>query len=106
MPMFLPGKVSFMQGSLYWREANVMGDRPGSLTLGSSKLPDFGGREPVCSFRGCILSDAALCSNVDCYQILLLPTPGRIAHDKKEVGSPKHFLAHLFDLSAEGRTAT
>ena len=45
-----------------------MGDRPGSLKLGSFKLLDVGGREPGCSGRGCILSDAALCSNVDCYQ--------------------------------------
>ena len=80
-----------------------MGDRPGSLKLGSFKLLDVGGREQGCSGRGCILSDAALCSNVDCSQILLLQTPGRTAHDT-EVGSPKHFLAHLFDLGAEGHT--
>ena len=49
-----------------------MGDRPGSLKLGSFKLLDVGGREPGCPGRGCILSDAALCSNVDCSQILLL----------------------------------
>ena len=42
-----------------------MGDRPGSLKLGSFKLLDVGGREPGCPGRGCILSDAALCSNVD-----------------------------------------
>ena len=81
-----------------------MSDRPGSLKLGSFKLLDVGGREPGCPGRGCILSDAALCSNVDCSQILLLPTPGRTAHDTKEVGSPKHLLAHLFDLGAEGHT--
>ena len=79
-------------------------DRPGSLKLGSFKLLDVGGREPGCPGRGCILSYAALCSNVDCSQILLLPTPGRTAHDTKEVGSPKHLLAHLFDLGAEGHT--
>ena len=72
-----------------------MGDRPGSLKLGSFKLLDVGGREPGCPGRGCILSDAALCSNVDCSQILLLPTSGRNAHDTKEVGSPKNLLAHL-----------
>ena len=81
-----------------------MDDRPGSLKLGSFKLLDVGGREPGCPGRGCILSDAALCSNVDCSQILPLPTPGRTAHDTKEVGSPKHLLAHLFDLGAEGHT--
>ena len=81
-----------------------MGDRPGSLKLGSFKLLDVGGREPGCPGRGCILCDAALCSNVDCSQILLLPTPGRSAHDTKEVGSPKHLLAHLFDLGADGHT--
>ena len=81
-----------------------MGDRPGSLKLGSFKLLDVGGREPGCPGRGCILSDAALCSNVDCSQILLLPTPGRTVHDTKEVGSPKHLLAHIFDLGAEGHT--
>ena len=79
-----------------------MGDRPGSLKLGSFKLLDVGGREPWCPGHGCIISDPALCSNVDCSQILLLPTPGRTAHDTKEVGSPKHLLAHLFDLGAEG----
>ena len=81
-----------------------MGDRPGSLKLGSFKLLNVGGREPRCPGRGCILSDAALCSNVDCSQILLFPTPGRTAHDTKEVSSPKHLLAHLFDLGAEGHT--
>ena len=81
-----------------------MGDHPGSLKLGSFKPIDVGGREPGCPGRGCILSDAALCSNVDCSQILLLPTPGRTAHDTKEVGLPKHLLAHLFDLGAEGHT--
>ena len=81
-----------------------MGDRPGSLKLGSFKLLDVGGREPGCPGCGCILSDIALCSNVDCSQILLLPTSGRTAHDTKEVGSPKHLLAHLFDLGAEGHT--
>ena len=81
-----------------------MGDRPGSLKLDSFKLLDVGGREPGCPGRGCILSDAALCSNVDCSQILLLPNPGRTAHDTKEVGSPKHLLAYLFDLGAEGHT--
>ena len=81
-----------------------MGDRPGGLKLGSFKLLDVGGREPGCPGRGCILSDAAMCSNVDLSQILLLPTPGRTAHDKKKVGSPKHLLAHLFDLGAEGQT--
>ena len=81
-----------------------MGIRPGSLKLGSFKLLDVGGRDPECPGRGCILSDAALCSNVDCSQILLLPIPGRTAHDTKEVGSPKHLLAHLFDLDAEGHT--
>ena len=82
----------------------MMGDRPGSLKLGSFKLLDVGGREPGCPGRGCILSDAALCSNVYCSQILLLPTPGRTAYDTKEVGSPKHLLAHLFDLGAKGHT--
>ena len=48
-----------------------MGDRPGSLKLGSFKLLDVGGREPGYPGRGCILGDAALCSNVDCSQILL-----------------------------------
>ena len=81
-----------------------MGDRPGSLKLGSFKLLDVGTQEPGCPGRGCILSDAALCSNVDCSQILLLPTPGRTTHDTKEVGSLKHLLAHLFDLGAEGHT--
>ena len=81
-----------------------MGDRPGSLKLGSFKLIDVGGRELGCPGRGCILSDAALCSNVDCSHIWLLLTPGRTAHDTKEVGSPKHLLAHLFDLGAEGHT--
>ena len=80
-----------------------MGDRPGSLKLGSFKLLDVGGREPGCPGRGCILSDAALRSNVDCSHILLLPTPGRTAHDTK-VGSPKNLLAHFFDLGAEGHT--
>ena len=80
-----------------------MGDHPGSLKLGSFKLLDVGGREPGCPGRGCILSDAALCSNVDCSQILLLPTPGRTAHDTKEVGSPKHLLAHVYYLGAEGQ---
>ena len=69
-----------------------MGDRSGSLKLGSFKFLDVGGREPGCPGRGFILSDAALCSNVDCSQILLLPTSGRTAHDTKEVGSPKHLL--------------
>ena len=81
-----------------------MGDRHGSLKLGSLKLLDVGGREPGCPGRGCILSDAALCSKVDCSQILLLPTAGRTANDTKEVGSPKNLLAHLFDLGAEGHT--
>ena len=81
-----------------------MGDRPGRLKLGSFKLLDVGGREPGCPGRGCILSDAALCSNVDCSQLLLLSSPGRTAHDTKEVGSPKQLLAHLFDLGAEGHT--
>ena len=102
--MFEPGKVSFMQDSFFWCGADVMGDRPGSLKLGSFKLLDVGGREPGCPGRGCILSDAALCSNVDCSLILPLPTSGRTAHDTKEVGSPKHLLAHLFDLGAEGQT--
>ena len=93
--MFEPGKVIFIQDSLCWRGADVMGDRSGSLKLGSFKLLDVGGREPGCPGRGCILSDAALCSNVECSQILLLPTPGRTAQDTKEVGSPKHLLAHL-----------
>ena len=44
------------------------------------------------------------CVAMYCSQILLLPTPGRTAHDMKEVGSPKHLLAHLFDLSAECHT--
>ena len=48
-----------------------MGDSPGSLKLGSFKLLDVGGREPGCPGRSCILSDAALCSNEDCSQILL-----------------------------------
>ena len=43
-----------------------MGDRSGSLKLGSLKLLDVGGREPGCLDRGCMHSDAALCSNVDC----------------------------------------
>ena len=81
-----------------------MVDRPGSLKLGSFKLHNVGEREPWSPGRGCILSDAALCSNVDCSQILLLPTPGRTDHDTKEVGSPKHVLAHLFDLGAQGHT--
>ena len=81
-----------------------MGDRPGSLKLGSFKLLDVAGREPWCPGRGSMLSDAALCSNVDCSQILLLLTPGRTAHDTKEVGSPKHLLAHIFDLGAEDHT--
>ena len=81
-----------------------MGDRPGSLKLGSFKLLNVGGREPGCPGRGCILSDAALRSNVDCFQILLLPIPGRTAHETKEVGSPKHLLARLFYLGAEGHT--
>ena len=46
-----------------------MGDRPDSLKFGSFKILDAGGREPGCPGRGCILSDAALCSNVDCSQI-------------------------------------
>ena len=71
--MLEPGKVSFIQDNLCWRGADVMGDRPGSLKLGSFKLLDVGGREPGYPGRGCILSDAALCSNVDCSQILLLP---------------------------------
>ena len=83
-----------------------MGDRPGSLKLGSFKLLDVGRQESGCSGRGCILSDATLCSNVDCSQILLLPTPGCTAHDTKEVGSPKHLLAHIFDLGAEGYDRT
>ena len=74
------------------------------VELGSFKLLDVGGREPGCPCRGCILSDAALCSNVDCSQILLFPTPGTTDHDMKEVGSPKHLLAHLFYLGAEGHT--
>ena len=82
----------------------MMGDRLGSLKLGSFKLLNVGGREPGCPGRGCILSDAALCSNVDCSQILLLPTPGPTAHDTKEVGSPKHLLAHIFYLGAQGHT--
>ena len=102
--MFEPGKVSFIQDSLCWRGTDVMGDRLCSLKLGSFKLLHVGGREPGCPGRACILSDAALCSNVDCSQILLLPTPGRTAHDTKEVGSPKHLLAHHFDLGAEGHT--
>ena len=81
-----------------------MGDRHGSLKLGSFKLFDVGGRETGCSGRGCIVSDAALCCNVDCSQILLLPTPGRTAHDKKEVGSPKNLLAHIFGQGAEGHS--
>ena len=103
-PMFEPGKVSFILDSLSWRGADVKGDRPGGLKLGSFKLLDVGGREPGCPARGCILSDAALYSNVECSQILLLPTPGRSAHDTKEVGSPKNLLAHLFDLGDEGHT--
>ena len=102
--MFEPGKFSFIQDSLCWRGADVMGDRHGCLKLGSFKLLGVGGREAGCPGLGCILSDAALCCNVDCSQILLLPTPGRTAHDTKEVGSPKHLLAHLFDLGAEGHT--
>ena len=82
----------------------MVGDRPGSLKLGSFRLLDVGRREPGYPGRGCILSDAALCSNVDCSQTLLLPTPGRTAHDTKGVGSPKHLLAHLFYLGAEGHT--
>ena len=102
--MFEPGKVSFIQDSLCWRGADVMGDRPGSLKLGYYKLLDVGGREPGLPGRGCILSDAALCSNVDCSQILLLSTPCRTTHDTKEVGPPKHLLAHLFAVGAEGHT--
>ena len=82
----------------------MIGDRPGSLKLGSFKLLDVEGREPGCPGRGCILSDAALYSNVDCSQILLLPTPGRTAHDTKEVGSTKHLLAHISYLCAEGHS--
>ena len=78
-----------------------MGDRPGSMKLVFSNLLGVGGRVPGCPGCGCILSDAALFSNVDCSQILLLPTPGRTAHDTKEVGLQKHLLAHLFDLNAE-----
>ena len=103
-PMFEPGKVSFIQDSLCLRGADVIGDRPDCLKLGSFKHLDVGGLEPGCPGRGCILSDAALCSNVDCSQILLLPSPGRTANDTKEVGSPKHLLAHLFYLGAEGHT--
>ena len=55
-------------------------------------------------FQAAAAYSAALCSNVDCSQILLLPTPSRTAHDTKEVGSSKHLLAHLFDLGAEGHT--
>ena len=51
-----------------------MGDRPGSLKLGSFKLFDVGGREPGCPGRGCILSDAALCGNVD-FSNLALANP-------------------------------
>ena len=47
-PMFEPGKISFIQDSLCWRGVDVMGDRPGSLKLGSFKLLDVGGREPGC----------------------------------------------------------
>ena len=75
MPMFEPGKVSFMQDGLCWRGADVMGDRPGSLKLGSFRLLDVGGREPGCPGRGCILSDAALCSNVDCSKTTKWSTP-------------------------------
>ena len=82
-PMFEPGKVSLIQDSLCWRGVDVIGDRPGSLKLVSFKLLGVGGREPGCPGRGCILSDAALCSNVDCSQILLLPTPGRTTDDTK-----------------------
>ena len=81
-----------------------MGDRPGGLKIGSFKLLDVGGRKPGCPGRKCILSDAVLCNNADCSRIMLLPTPGRTAHDAKEVGSPKHLLAHIFDLGAEGHT--
>ena len=45
-PMFESGKVSFIQESLCWRGADVMGDRPSSFKLGSFKLHDVGGREP------------------------------------------------------------
>ena len=83
--MFEPGKVSFVQDSLCWRGTDVMGDRPGSLKLGSFKLLDVRGREPGCPGRVCILSDAELCSNVDCSQILLLPTSGRTAHDRRRL---------------------
>ena len=57
--------------------------RPGSLKLGSFKPLGVGERESGCPCRGCMLSDAALCSNVDCSQILLMPTPGRTANDAK-----------------------
>ena len=69
--------------------------------VGSCPSPTF---RPGCPGRGSIVSDAAWCSNGDCSQILPLPTPGRAAHDTLEVGSPKHFLAHLFDLGDEGHT--
>ena len=102
-PMFEAGNVSFIHDSLCWRGAEVMGDCPGSLKFGSFKLLNVGGRETGCPGRGCILSDAALCSNADCSQILLLPNSGRTDHDT-EVGLPKHLMAHLFDLGAEGHT--
>ena len=82
----------------------MIGDRTSCLKLGSFKLLDVGGRESGCPGCGCVLNDAALCSNVDCSQILLLPAPGRTDNDMKEVGSPKHLLAHLFYLGAEGHT--
>ena len=52
-----------------------MGDRPGSLKLRSFKLLNVGGREPGCPGRGCILSDAVLCSNVDCSHNLAFANP-------------------------------
>ena len=44
-PMFEPGKVSFIQDSLCWSGADVMGDR---LKLVSFNLLDVRGREPGC----------------------------------------------------------
>ena len=67
--MFEPGKVSVKQYSFCWHGADVMCDRPDSLKYGSFKLLDVGGRELAWPGVGSILSDAALCSNVDCYQI-------------------------------------
>ena len=98
--MFEPGKVSFIQDSLCWRGADITGDRPSSLKFGFSS---FSMLEDECQVvHAAAAYSATLRFNIDCSHILLLPTSGRTAHDTKEVGSPKHLLAHLFDLGTEG----